>query len=331
MSIELSVVIPVYNEEEGLAVLFARLYPALEGLAIPYEVIFINDGSKDRSAAMLREQYQQRPDVTRVILFNGNFGQHMAVMAGFEQVRGRRIVTLDADLQNPPEEIGRLVAKMDEGHDYVGSIRRMRHDSAFRRVAGKAMNLVRERITRIRMTDQGCMLRAYSREIVDAINGCREVSTYIPALAYTFARHPAEIEVEHEERAAGESKYSLYQLIRLNFDLVTAFSLVPLQAFSFVGMVISLLSVLFVVYLAIRRLVVGPEAEGLFTLFGIAFFLLGIALFGIGLLGEYVGRIYQQVRQRPRYLIQAILEQEQPEAAPLRPASALSERAGGAG
>ena len=319
MNIELSVVIPVYNEEQGLAALFARLYPALDGLRIPYEIIFVNHGSRDRSAAILREQFQQRPDVTRVILFNGNFGQHMAVMAAFEQVRGLRIVTLDADLQNPPEEIGRLIAKMDEGHDYVGSIRRMRQDSAFRRFASKAMNLVRERITRIRMTDQGCMLRAYSREIVDAINSCREVSTYVPALAYTFAQRPVEIEVEHEERAAGVSKYSLYQLIRLNFDLVTAFSLVPLQMFSLAGMLISLLSILFVGYLAVRRLLLGPEAEGVFTLFGIVFFLLGIALFGIGLLGEYVGRIFQQVRHRPRYLIEAVLEQRAADAALLRP------------
>jgi undecaprenyl-phosphate 4-deoxy-4-formamido-L-arabinose transferase len=326
MNIELSVVIPVYDEEQGLAALFARLYPALDALRIPYEIIFVNDGSRDGSAALLREQFQRRPDVTRVILFNGNFGQHMAIMAGFETVRGRRIVTLDADLQNPPEEIGRLVAKMDEGHDYVGSIRRLRQDSAFRRFASRAMNLVRERITRIRMTDQGCMLRAYSREIVDAINSCREVSTYIPALAYTFAQHPVEIEVEHEERAAGQSKYSLYQLIRLNFDLMTAFSLVPLQMFSLAGMLISLLSILFVGYLAVRRLLVGPEAEGVFTLFGIVFFLLGIALFGIGLLGEYVGRIAQQVRQRPRYLIQAVLEQGDTGAALLRPATAAIER-----
>jgi undecaprenyl-phosphate 4-deoxy-4-formamido-L-arabinose transferase len=328
MNIELSVVIPVYNEEQGLAALFARLYPALDALRIAYEVIFVNDGSRDGSGALLREQFQRRPDVTRVILFNGNFGQHMAVMAGFEHVRGRRIVTLDADLQNPPEEIGRLIAKMDEGHDYVGSIRRMRHDSAFRRIAGKAMNMVRERITRIRMTDQGCMLRAYSREIVDAINGCREISTYIPALAYTFAQRPAEIEVEHEDRAAGESKYSLYQLIRLNFDLMTAFSLVPLQLFSLAGMLISLLSILFVGYLAVRRLLIGPEAEGVFTLFGIVFFLLGIALFGIGLLGEYVGRIAQQVRQRPRYLVQAVLQQHEPGATPLR-AGHAGERASG--
>jgi undecaprenyl-phosphate 4-deoxy-4-formamido-L-arabinose transferase len=308
---DISVIIPVYNEEPGLASLFARLYPALDALGRSYEVLFINDGSQDRSAALLREQFQKRPEVTRVILFNGNYGQHMAIMAGFEHSRGNCVVTLDADLQNPPEEIPRLIAEMDKGFDYVGSIRRKRQDSAWRRWASKAMNRMRERLTHIRMTDQGCMLRAYSREVIDAINQSREVSTYIPALAYSFAHNPTEIEVEHEERAAGESKYSLYKLIRLNFDLVTGFSVVPLQLFSFVGITISLLSIAFVIFLAVRRVLVGPEAEGLFTLFGIAFFLIGITLFGIGLLGEYIGRIYQQVRERPRFVIQAILEKSE--------------------
>ncbi|NJR71751.1 MAG: glycosyltransferase [Gammaproteobacteria bacterium] len=308
----LSVVIPVYNEADGLQALFDRLYPALDTLAIQYEVIFINDGSKDKSAALLRTQFQQRPDVTRVILFNGNYGQHMAIMAGFERCRGSRIVTLDADLQNPPEEIGKLLAAMDNGHDYVGTIRHLRQDSAFRRYASRAMNRLREKITSIKMTDQGCMLRAYSRDIINAINSTRDSSTYIPALAYSFAHRPTEITVAHEERFAGESKYSLYKLIQLNFDLMTGFSTAPLQLFSFVGIFISMLSLLFVCYLAIRRLVVGPEAEGVFSLFGIAFFLIGVILFGIGLLGEYIGRIYEQVRLRPRYMIEAVLEQHSP-------------------
>ena len=307
---QLSVVIPVYNEEQGLQALFDRLYPALDKLGIGYEVVFVNDGSRDRSAAILRGQFQKRPDVTRVVLFNGNFGQHMAIMAGFEQCRGQRIVTLDADLQNPPEDTGLLLAKMDEGHDYVGSIRRQRNDSWWRHVASRAMNGLREKITRIKMTDQGCMFRAYDRNIIDAINSCKEVSTFIPALAYSFARNPAEVVVGHEERAAGESKYSMYSLIRLNFDLMTSFSLVPLQMFSMMGMLISVFSGVFFVFLVIRRLWIGPEAEGLFTLFALMFFLIGIALFGIGLLGEYIGRIYQQVRHRPRYLIEAVLEQQ---------------------
>ena len=310
-ALQLSVVIPVYNEEAGLDVLFARLYPALDALNLSYEIIFINDGSRDRSAAMLREQYERRPDVTRVVLLAGNFGQHMAIMAGFERCQGERVVTLDADLQNPPEEIGKLLARMDEGYDYVGGVRQQRQDSSWRRHASWAMNHLRERITHVVMSDQGCMLRAYSRNIIAAINNSHEVNTFIPALAYTYARNPGEVEVAHEERAAGESKYSLYNLIRLNFDLVTGFSLMPLQLFSMVGLGLSLLSGLFVIYLGLRRLFIGPEVAGVFTLFAIVFFLLGVVLFGIGLLGEYTGRIYQQVRQRPRYLIDAILEQNE--------------------
>ena len=311
----LSVVIPVYNEEAVLPALFARLYPALDALGCSYEVVFVNDGSQDRSAALLREQFQKRADVTRVILFNGNFGQHMAILAGFEHVRGGRIVTLDADLQNPPEEIAKLLAKMDEGHDYVGSIRRMRQDAAWRRWASKAMNRMRERITRIKMTDQGCMLRAYDRPIIDAIRASREVSTYIPALAYSFSQNPAEVEVEHEERQAGESKYSLYKLIRLNFDIVTGFSVMPLQLFSLFGIFISLVSLGTYVVVIIQRIVSGT-ADGLWVIWDrdiLQFFLTGMVLFGLGLIGEYVGRIYQQVRERPRFLIQAILEKPAPD------------------
>jgi undecaprenyl-phosphate 4-deoxy-4-formamido-L-arabinose transferase len=310
MKPELSVVIPVYNEEAGLAKLFARLYPALDKLAIRYEIVFVNDGSRDASAAILADQFRARPDVTRVVLFNGNYGQHMAILAGFQATRGEIVITLDADLQNPPEEIGNLVAKMREGYDYVGSIRRERQDSAWRTHASKLMNRIRENITHIKMTDQGNMLRAYGRNVINLINQCSEVNTFVPALAYTFARRPTEIVVEHEERAAGESKYSLYSLIRLNFDLVTGFSLMPLQFFSMIGIALSLFSAALFVLLMIRRFVLGAEVEGVFTLFALAFFMIGVILFGIGLVGEYVGRIYQQVRGRPRYVVQAVLDQD---------------------
>lgn len=306
-----SVVIPVYNEEAGLQALFDRLYPAMDALNTPYEIIFINDGSRDRSVAILSEQYHNRKDVTRVILFNGNFGQHRAILAGFAHSRGERIVTLDADLQNPPEDIGSLLTEMDKGHDYVGSIRRQRNDSLWRHLASRAMNRLREKLTRIKMTDQGCMMRAYSRRIIDTINQCQEMHTFIPALAYSFAQHPTEVVVGHEERHAGESKYSLYSLIRLNFDLMTGFSIVPLQMFSMLGMLVSFFAGLLVVYLIGRRIIIGPEAEGLFTLEAILMFLIGLSLFGIGILGEYIGRIYQEVRQRPRYLISAILQEHE--------------------
>ena len=307
----LSIVIPVFNEEAGLQALFDRLYPALDKLGTPYEVLFVNDGSRDRSAALLKDQFLRRPEVTRVILFNANYGQHMAIVAGFEHSRGERVVTLDADLQNPPEEIGKLLSAMDAGHDYVGGVRRTREDSWWRRAASRLMNRVREKITRIRMTDQGCMLRAYSRDIVRAIAASQEISTFIPALAYTFAHSPAEVEVAHAERAAVESKYSLYRLIRLNFDLVTGFSLVPLQLFSMFGMIVSVGALATYLIVIIERLVLAGWREGFATLWDrdiLAFFLIGMLLFGLGLVGEYVGRIYQQVRARPRYTIQAMLE-----------------------
>jgi undecaprenyl-phosphate 4-deoxy-4-formamido-L-arabinose transferase len=307
---DVSVVIPVFNEEDGLPLLFARLYPALDALGRSYEIVFVDDGSSDRSVARLREQFERRPDVTRVVILARNAGQHLAILAAFAQARGTYVITLDADLQNPPEEIARLIAAMDAGADYVGTVRRSRQDVMWRKAASRLMNRVREGTTSIRITDQGCMLRGYHRSVIDAVNHCSEVSTYVPALAYTFARHPVEIEVAHAERTVGQSKYSLYRLIRLNFDLMTGFSTAPLQFFSFAGVVIALLSLLLVLYLAVRRLIMGPEAEGLFTLFGIAFFLIGVALIGLGVVGEYVGRIYEQVRQRPRFTVAAVLEDD---------------------
>ncbi len=305
---KLSIIIPVYNEEQVLPSLFARLYPALDALGMAYECVFINDGSKDRSLALLLQQFQRRPRETRVILFHANFGQHSAVMAGLSYARGDYVVTLDADLQNPPEEIGKLVGMLEQGYDYVGTIRQQRQDRLWRRTLSKGVNKLREWITPVRITDQGCMMRGYARSVVAALNQTREVNTFIPALASIYAMNPIEVPIAHEERFAGRSKYSLYSLIRLNFDLVTGFSVVPLQLFSMVGMAVSALSALLVVYLFVRRLIVGPEAEGVFTLFGLVFFFIGLALFGIGLLGEYVGRIYAQVRERPRYIVEAVLE-----------------------
>lgn len=308
--VTLSVVIPVFNEEQVLPALFARLYPALDKISETYEIIFVDDGSRDRSPALLRRQFEKRPDTTRVVLFVGNYGQHLAIMAGFERCRGERVVTLDADLQNPPEEIAKLLAKMDEGHDYVGGVRARRRDPWFRRNASRFLNFLRERTTHIHMTDQGCMLRAYSRSIVNAINACTEVNTFIPALAYTFAHNPTEIEMEHEERKAGATKYSLYKLVRLNFDLVTGFSLVPLQAFSLAGFLLALSAMGLVMVQVVRRLIFGAAAEGMFdsVIEGIELFLAGLVLLGIGILGEYIGRIYQEVLRRPRFVIGGVLE-----------------------
>lgn len=301
----LSIVVPVYNEEGNLKSLISRLYPVMVSTGQTFEIIFTDDGSRDSSLQILKGFTSVYPEV-RVVEFNGNFGQHMAIMAAFEVSRGEIIITLDADLQNPPEEIPKLVAEIEKGHDVVGSIRQQRQDTFFRKTASLLVNIATRKMTGMKMTDYGCMLRAYHRNVVDNINQCREASTFIPALAQTFASSPSEVEVAHAERLEGESKYSLYKLVRLNFDLMTGFSVVPLQLFALFGILTAISSVAFAIFLFIRRFIVGAEVEGVFTLFAILFFFIGITIFGIGIVGEYVGRIYQEVRHRPRYVVRKV-------------------------
>lgn len=308
----ISIVIPVHNEQEVLEELYTRLTASLDQLGKTYEIILTNDGSTDRSAAMLQQLYDRRPEQIRIVEFNGNYGQHMAIMAGFERVRGQIVITMDADLQNPPEEIGKLVAAMEAGHDVVNTYRMDRQDSWWRLQVSKWHNRLRAfMMPKLKMQDEGCMLRAYSRYIVDLMVSTGEASTFIPALALTYAANPTEVGVAHAERSAGTSSYNFYKLIRYNFDLVTGFSVFPLQVFTMVGLLISMCSFGFVVFLLLRRLIVGPEVEGVFTLFAIMFFLIGIVLFGLGVVGEYVGRIYQEVRKRPRFVVRRVIEQEQ--------------------
>jgi len=304
----ISVVIPVYNEAANLPVLVPRLLAVLRDLARPFEAIFVDDGSRDRSLELLRAYAGEFPRELRVVELSRNFGQHPAILAGFAITTGDVVVTLDADLQNPPEEIPKLIALVDQGFDVVGGVRQSRRDSLFRRAASWLVNRVTMAITGIRMTDYGCMLRAYSREVVDLINRCEEYSTFIPALAQTFSRRPAEVRVAHAERAAGASKYSLYRLIRLNFDLMTGFSVVPLQLFTLFGFITASGGLLFGVYLLVRRFVLlrASEAEGVFTLFALAFVVMGVLMAGLGIVGEYIGRIYQEVRGRPRYLVRHV-------------------------
>jgi undecaprenyl-phosphate 4-deoxy-4-formamido-L-arabinose transferase len=303
---KVSIVIPVYNEEGNLPMLLPRLLPVLDGMRRPYEVVFVDDGSKDRSLELLKRAALENPGRVKVVELVRNAGQHMAIMAAFTATDGEYVITLDADLQNPPEEIPKLVREMDGGHDVVGTIREKRKDSAFRKIASRLVNRTTAAITGMRLNDYGCMLRGYHRDVVDVMTASDEASTFIPALAQQYARRPIEIPVAHEERAAGESKYSLYKLFRLNFDLMTGFSVVPLQLFTLFGFVVSLSGVGLGLLLIYRRLRYGAEVEGVFTLFAFAFVVMGVLMAGIGIVGEYVGRIYQQVRGRPRFLIRTV-------------------------
>jgi undecaprenyl-phosphate 4-deoxy-4-formamido-L-arabinose transferase len=306
-----SVVIPVYNEEANIPALWERLVTALDP-AFPkgrgWEVVFTDDGSKDRSLLLLLELAARDPRV-KVVEFNRNYGQHAAIFGGFAEVEGRVVVTLDADLQNPPEEIPKLVAKVEEGYDVVGGWRqgREQNDSIFRRLPSKVVNMITRRTTGVRLHDYGCMLRAYAREVVDAMLLCKERHSFIPALANSFAKRITEVPVAHAERAAGDSKYGLWKLINLQFDLLTSFSLLPLQMLSVLGVVISAVSVCFAIGLLVYRFL-HPEGTvgGVFTLFAILFFFVGCQFLALGLLGEYIGRIYVEARDRPRYMVKKV-------------------------
>lgn len=301
----LSIVIPVFNEEANLRALEQALTPVLAGFAKPYEIIFVDDGSTDGSLQFLRELQAKDPHVV-VVEFSRNFGQHAAIFAGFDQSQGDIVVTLDADLQNPPEAIPKLVQTIEAGYDVVGGWRENRQDPLYRKLASKIVNKVVSWSTGVKLRDYGCMLRAYRRPVVDQICKCTEITSFIPALANTFARSIAEIEVPHRDRAHGRSKYSIFRLIRLNFDLMTGFSLLPIQAISVFGLVTALAGMGFGAFLLVRRFIVGPEAEGLFTLFAILFGFIGIQILALGLIGEYVGRIYNEVRKRPRFVVREI-------------------------
>ncbi|HNY64026.1 MAG TPA: glycosyltransferase [Deltaproteobacteria bacterium] len=303
---KISVVIPVYNEEQGLEELFRQLVPVMEGMGRSYEIVLVDDGSTDRSLEILKRHAGEK---IRVVELTRNYGQHAAVFAGFESSDGAIVVTMDADLQNPPQEIPRLVKTMEEGnYEVVGTIRLARQDSLFRRTASSVVNAMTRKITGVNLNDWGCMLRAYRREVVRYMVESREHSTFIPALATTFAKRITEIEVGHNERFAGESKYSLLKLVALQFDLVTSFSEFPLKLLFYLGSLMSLLGVGFGVFLAVARLYFGAlwAAQGVFTLFAVLFFFMGAQFLAFGLMGEYVGRIYREVKRRPSYTVRRI-------------------------
>jgi undecaprenyl-phosphate 4-deoxy-4-formamido-L-arabinose transferase len=303
--VKVSIVIPVFNEAGNLATLETRLMAAAKGLNRPFEIILIDDGSSDVSLEMMKAWASRSPEV-KAIELSRNFGQHAAIFAGFSKATGEVVVTLDADLQNPPEEIGKLLVKIDEGYDCVGGWRMNREDSIFRKLPSKLNNWLTRTATKVDLHDYGCMLRAYRRPVVEAMLECHDLSTYIPVLANSFSRRVCEVEVAHAERKAGESKYSYWKLMNLQFDLVTSYSIWPLQMLNVVGLFIALSGIGLSLYLFYRRFFIGVEVEGVFTLFAILFFFIGCQFLAFGLLGEYIGRIYGEVRRRPRYIIKSV-------------------------
>jgi undecaprenyl-phosphate 4-deoxy-4-formamido-L-arabinose transferase len=310
-NVQVAIIVPVYNEEQNLPALMDRLLPVMQGSGKTFEIIFIDDGSRDNSLEILKKftKYEQ----VKIVELTRNYGQHSAILAGFSICSGDIVITMDADLQNPPEEIPRLIKTMEEGgYDVVGTIRKGRRDSFLRILPSKIINVVARRITGVSMRDWGCMLRAYRRQVVKRMTDCHEHATFIPALATVFGKRITEIEVNHEERHGGKSSYPFRKLINLQFDLVASFSDFPIKLIMYGGIMMSFMGVCFGAVLAIARLVYGATwaAQGVFSLFAILFVFIGLQFFALGVIGEYIGRIYLEVRKRPEYVIENIYETE---------------------
>lgn len=309
-TLKLSLVIPVFNEAANLNELIRRCAGVCDGLQLSYEIILVDDGSKDASREILRDSARAYAGRVVALLLNRNYGQHRAVLAGLAQSKGEVVVTLDADLQNPPEEIPKLLDRIAAGCDVVGSVRVNRRDSWLRRLPSRMINAVVRRSTGVPMRDYGCMLRAYRREIVDAVLSCPERSTFIPVLANQFAGRADEVEVLHDERFAGTSKYGIWKLINLQFDLVTSMTAFPLRLLSMGGGLMAALGFLAGSLLIVMRFLYGAgwAADGVLTVFAGLFVFTGVQLFGLGLVGEYLGRVYDDVRGRPRYFVQEVID-----------------------
>jgi undecaprenyl-phosphate 4-deoxy-4-formamido-L-arabinose transferase len=281
--------------------LLRRTRAACRLLDCQVEIILVDDGSRDRSAEILQRVASEPDSPVVAVLLNRNYGQHSAILAGFEQARGDLIITLDADLQNPPEEIPRLV---------------------LRTLPSRLINRAVQRSTGVAMRDYGCMLRAYRRQVVQSMLACHERSTFIPILANSFARHTTEIEVAHAEREHGDSKYGFLKLINLMFDLLTCMTTTPLRMLSLFGGGLAVFGFLFAALLLVLRVTHGAEwaADGVFSLFAVLFIFTGAQFVGLGLLGEYLGRVYHDVRARPRFHVEQVIRAAtlSPSPAPLR-------------
>jgi len=279
------------------------------GLDGDYELIFVDDGSRDDSLEVLRRLHGKDHRV-RVLSFMRNFGQHPAVTAGFEACRGEIVITLDADLQNPPEEIPKLVAKVGEGWDVATGVREERKDSMLRKAPSKIVNWMIGKLTGVPLRDYGCMLRAYRHRVIELLSECPEATKFITALVSWLGVSIAEVPVEHDVRRHGQSKYGLGKLVRMNFDLLTGFSLLPIQVIGMAGAVLVGLGVFGLVVLAILDFLAGMAGLWPWWIVASLATLGGVQVTAMGILGEYVGRIMVESKGRPYYIIRERLERE---------------------
>lgn len=305
---QLSIVVPVFNEEDILEEFCAAIREVLDGAGFSYEIIFVDDGSTDGSWSHITKLSLQHAHI-RGVKLTSNVGQHNAIMAGFSSAQGKYIITIDADLQDSPSVLPIMYKRLDAGFDMVGCRRIARQDSMLRKALSRLMHFTVRHFSRLnrispqQFSDFGCMLRGYRRWVVERLLEAGGKSIYIPTFAATLGGKICEIDIEHTGREKGASKYSLRDLVSLYFDMITDVSLFPIQLISLAGIVLSLAGFGLAVVIFIRRIFIGPEVEGVFTLFAFLFIFTGVLLVSVGLIGEYVGRIYREVNRAPRFIV----------------------------
>lgn len=303
---DISVVVPIYNEESNLRELYSRVVAALEPLGRTFEIVAVDDGSTDRSLETLKA-IRAEDDRLRIVALARNFGQNPATFAGFERVRGQIVVTLDADLQNPPEEMPKLIEKLEEGYDVVSGWREKRHDTLFRRAASALLNFVVARFTRTRLRDYGCALKAFRREVIDRLALFTHRSRYVAVEIAWLGVRIAEVPVEHKGRLGGKAKYGLLDLMRVSFDILTGISSAPIQFIGLVGWLFSLSGFGMGAYLGCRRLIYGSY-DPLVSVVALFFILAGVQMIATGLMCEYISRIYLEVQGKPYYIVKEVIE-----------------------
>jgi glycosyltransferase involved in cell wall biosynthesis len=311
---DLSIVIPVYNEEDSIDRLYENLDSVLPGLGIDYEVILVDDGSTDGTYDRLKEAHEKDRKF-RVIRFRRNFGQTAAMSAGFHYSSGKVIITLDADLQNDPADIPAMLKKLDEGYDIVSGWRKDRKDKAVtRRLPSIMANKLISRLTGVRLHDYGCTLKAYRKEIIDNIDLYGEMHRYIPAVASRIGARVAEIPVTHHSRKFGRSKYGISRTIRVVLDIITikfllSYSQGPIQIFGLLGLFSGTVGIIITAYLIVMRLFFDQSLSDR-PLFILSIFMIfvGIQLITMGLLAEINMRIYHEAQGKATYVIRDILQ-----------------------
>jgi glycosyltransferase involved in cell wall biosynthesis len=310
---QISVVIPLYNEEESIAHLREQLTAALEQSGYSFEIVIVDDGSKDRSFALLRDWAQSDPRVT-VVRFRRNFGQTAAFSAGFNHATGDVVITMDADLQNDPADIPKLMAKIAEGYDIVSGWRKDRQDRFLdRKLPSLLANRLISNVTDVRLHDYGCSLKAYRREVLQHVHLYGELHRFIPALMSQVGGTVTEVPVNHRSRQFGRSKYGIGRTVRVMLDLITvwflgAYMTRPIQVFGTLGLLSVFGGVLAGIYLSYHKLILGENIGGRpLLLLAVLLVVIGVQLITMGLLGEMVTRTYHESQNKPIYIVREVV------------------------